>query len=287
MRLALLLVLLATATSSVAWAQAPRYRPLTVGNTWTYAVSRSSYISPTPARGADMRVTSLRDTTIGGAAYRLLEFSVVGSAEAPALIAFSVSESSTVRVRGTADLGYHYLYSGTGSASATTRIANPLVIGGTAYPMVSIGGVEPLANPTETFLPRRYFNDFADPVGQARFEIYEGRSSSTWYRTVWTLVSAVVDGRSYGLATAAEERPVPRLDVRAFPSPARSTVTIGTGAARAAVSVVDASGRTVFEGEAASDRLHLAVGTWADGVYTVRATTPDGARGTVRFVVAR
>ena len=276
-------------SSLAAAAQSTPYRPLAVGNTWTFSVEASDYTQPTLQLSYYVVQTVLRDTTIAGADYAVLGCDVVGAASGSLVTrgraAVSRAPGNTLVLSGWSICGAAFAGPAPGP---TSRIGNPLTIGGTAYPMTSVAGTD-----FQTSGPVTHLVDYADPVGMVRYDRYSVTnvgSTSLWTHSVWTLDYAEVNGTTYGVspvAGEAEPEAPSALALTASPSPTTRAVALRfAGADRATVSVYSATGRLVFAGEMAGGTRALDTRAWAPGVYVARAVA-GGQAATARIVVAR
>ncbi|HEX8385219.1 MAG TPA: hypothetical protein VF576_03490, partial [Rubricoccaceae bacterium] len=266
MRLALLT--LSVCLLSVASAQTTPYRPLAVGNTWTYAATTATSTNPSPVLQHYLRVESLRDTVVSNRAGRVMgceRFTLDGRPGGRGVAVAFLMPGGTVHVSGATECDR--VYDGP-APYPPARISNPLVIGGTAYPMASVLGASYPVGPGGTHGSTEYFFDYADPVGLARFG-YESISGASSSRGVWTLEYAVVDGQTYGLNPVADEAGPEgpgRLALTASPTPASDQTTLRlAGAARAEVTVYSVTGRRVSRGDTVGGTLTLDTRAWAPG----------------------
>lgn len=282
------LLALSLLSLSAASAQTSPYRPLTVGNTWTYAVTSASSASPVPTLNGYLRVVASRDTVVGGRGARVMSCERVSLNGTPGLQGMAVAflmPGATIRLSGVSECSR--VYDGPGPYPPA-RISNPLDIGGTLYPMASVLGASYPVGPGGSHGQSDYSFDYGDPVGMARFAIYTtflSGGNNGWTESTWTLRYAVVDGQTYGAnPVAGEAEPDAATGgIRVYPVPSRSAVTVEVAEA-ASVEVLDALGRRVATGEAAAGRpLRLDVSAWPAGVYVARTDAGES----VRIVVAR
>lgn len=282
MRLVLLLAALAAAP---ALAQSVTYRPLDIGNEWTYLRSTNasgSCSADTPRAYVQARV--LRDTTVDGAAARVIgcdTYALDGAFSQSATIAAPVAFGTATTVVGS-DNTCRTLFGGS-SPVTTTNIPNPVPIGGIEYTMGSVA-YRPFPFPRGATV-----HSYGDRVGLTSYTSSDSGSpgnpgSCTNSRIA--LVHAVIGGEMFGVQPVSGETDAPAAEartLRAFPSPAASVVNLASDV-RASVEVYNAIGQRVAQIEVvpgASARLD--VSAWPAGVYVARSAE---AR-TVRFVVAR
>ena len=281
------LLLLACLASAAAAAQSDPYRPLAVGNTWTFTrTAQSGSNAPQPL--TSLRVRSVRDTVVSSRAAVVLEcqrFSAEGTAGARGTAVAFRSPGASIRLTGNVTCERMYDGPTPSTFPGQVRVSNPLAVGGTAYPVASVAGSAYPVGPGGTHGSSDYRFDYADPIGQVRFELYSQSSSggtTTTSSEVWTLAYAVVSGETYGAnPVAGEPAPAAAATFRAYPNPARAALTVD---ADGAVRVFDALGRLVAQGDAAPTRpLRLDVSAWPAGVYVARTDAGQA----VRLVVAR
>ena len=288
LRLVPLVLLLSAA--SVSWAQGSPYRPLAIGDQWTYSINAGR--TEPQCTGVDFVETSyehsevLRDTTDQGEPARVIGVTttdvygeVVGYEERVAWLRFPRDEpwevsSSTVVIGATtyavASVA-EYGYSSTGSGGAFNSVLRRYAEG--------VGLVE---------------SSQRSSAGQAYTAPCEWREVA--------LVHAVVEGTYYGAPPVyadppveaetpeepeAPEEPEPTVAVlRAYPTPASGPLTIEVSRV-ANVEVFDVRGRRVARGRAwPGVPLRLDVSTWPAGLYVARASGEDGT-ASATVVVAR
>lgn len=282
------LLALTLVAASAASAQTVPFRPLAVGNSWAYILRAVSTPTPTcslPAEPTGSVVLSVvRDTTLSGAEAR-----VVRCLELDAFARFvSLSETVVTAAFGPVHMG----------ESACTPLLTGTAPNGSppgAYP-VDIGGRETVMNALAFYVFSangsgatfgRTEELYGDRVGlyERQREYSRGLPPASCSKTAATLLAATVDGETFGVVVAGEDGPAAERTLRAYPTPARTRVTVEAGAA-SAVEVSDALGRRVATGDAAPGQpLLLDVSAWPPGVYLAR--TVGGPLQTVRIVVAR
>lgn len=281
------LLALALVAASAASAQTVPFRPLAVGNSWTYMLRAVSTQTPTcslPAEPTGSVVLSVvRDTTLSGAEAR-----VVRCLELDAFArVVSLSETVVTAAFGPVRMG----------ESACTPLLTGAAPNGSppgAYP-VSIGGREVVMNALAFYVFSgngsgatlgRTEERYGDRVGlyERQQEYSRGLPPASCSKTAATLVAATIAGETFGVV-AGEDGPAAERTLWAYPTPARARVTVEAGTA-SAVEVSDALGRRVATGDAAPGQpLLLDVSAWPPGVYLAR--TVGGPLQTVRIVVAR
>lgn len=271
-------------------AQATPFRPLETGNTWIFRSETASSSNPAPQFRAFVRVTSVGDTLIQGLAYRVLECEALsttsGQPTDTGRIAVYPTPGASLTVTGSA---CENIYSGP-APYPTTRITNPLDIGGVSYLMNGTAGGAYPVGPGGSHGFGEYQFDHADPIGMVRWAYVNYPGGGGWSSRAWTLSYAVVNGQSYGVNPVAGEdapRPDSRLLLTAGPVPTSGTVTLRLiGDTEAAVDVFGVDGRRVFSGAMVGGALTIETRDWAPGVYVARATT-NGPAVASRFVVLR
>lgn len=290
--LLLLSVLLHVAGAS---AQTVLYRPLGIGDEWTYrheaAYSFTTGTCPSLSLNGYVRARVLRDTTtLNGSPSRVVACTSYDPAGAVMSTGTWVAPFSFNY--GETDLGGDACQRVLGWSAPTTSVTipNPVLIGGAAYLMGSVAlYTEAGGGPGGAgYSMVRWYGD---RVGATSF-VYQTNGRITFPSCRYelhTLQYAVVRGETFGVSPvedeAEPENSAPPL-LRIYPVPARTSVTVEVGEA-ATVEVVDALGRRVASGEAALGRpLRLDVAAWPPGVYVARTAGESGRRA-VRIVVAR
>lgn len=290
---------LVLASLAVVWtsaaAQSVQFRPLAVGDTWTYAARRvsSSTSSPCtlPTAVTDyVRADVLRDTTLNGVEARVVgctQTALNGTALSTGRLAVPLTFGSVVALSGSTSC--EPVFTPGPSTSLTSTVVQ---IGERPYTMGAVA-IDNFGGGSCGF-SGGHERTFGDLVGKVVDREYRrqgcGNTMSTCSDVRYDLAYAVVGGTAYGTRpVAGEEVPAGAAlgGLRAYPVPAGLTVTVETVEA-AAVEVVDALGRRVASGEASPGRpLLLDVSAWAPGVYVARATAAGGTARTARIVVSR
>jgi len=79
-----------------------------------------------------------------------------------------------------------------------------------------------------------------------------------------------------------------QTEIHVYPNPAQSVMTIsqnGIPSGSMDIQITDLSGRVVFTSTLTGISQQISVDDLAEGVYTIRYNQPDGAAGSVAFVV--
>gem|GEM_PF-3515780 len=293
MRSAVLLIVLAI--SSAANAQGSPFRPLQVGNEWTFVAQRDSRSGTQdcvlPALSDYLHLEVRADTTMDGAEARVVgctQFAPDGNIMERGRMIVPVDFDIPARVISGTSLCVPL---GVGAEPVVTEAPSTIDIGGIPYVMsrtarhVVVG-----TGPGGSGGGKDY--RYGDPVGL--YSAYSWHTSG-WgapycSKTRYLLVHAIVNGEVYGAnPVAGDTPPVPPsgFALIATPTPTTGTVSLRlAGPARAEVAVYSLTGRRVATGVMVGGELTLETRTWSPGVYVARAVA-DGQVLTSRIVVVR
>jgi hypothetical protein len=67
-----------------------------------------------------------------------------------------------------------------------------------------------------------------------------------------------------------------KVDVSVYPNPSSDIVTVSTADAISQIDMIDATGRVVYQNTPQVKDVHIAVGSFAEGLYTLRVMTANG-----------
>lgn len=276
-------------------AQYDLFRPLHVGNEWTYTAQRVSQSGtqecPLPALSDHVRVVVQADTTLGGEEARLIgctRFALDGSVLETGRMAVPVAYGiPVVMISGSTEC--RSLFSG--EAPSPTGGPSTVQIGGTLYVMNSTAGYSSMGQGPGGQGGGRGLQ-YGDRVGLfERLEWSTGHSQApSCSRTRHRLAHAIVDGEVFGANPVGGEAPPSfpaALALTATPTPSTGIVTLRlTMATHAEVLIYSSTGRRIYAGSMEGQELTIETRAWAPGVYIARAVV-NGQAVTTRIVVAR